>query len=213
VTDGEVADRNVEKCDCYFEQAAKKKNPFKIKKSICYIVSSGTNDLDMSVTCPFSRYCDSQIFTKTHNQNITALATFAAEDYRLLDSLQEITLVNFWLKYDAIEGLIIALNMGKTGNIPLKNQLVSAKARLTKELSNKMAKDCDYSSEIRYFLQNKNFNAAIEIASNMTNKYFTEDSLQFENKMNHLISLCGDLRGKYNIGEIKSNRILNAQNA
>ena len=34
---------------------------------------------------------------------------------------------NFESKYDLIEGLIIALNMGKEGNIPLKNQLVVMK--------------------------------------------------------------------------------------
>jgi len=38
-----------------------------------------------------------------------------------------------------IEGLIIALNMGKSGNIPLKNQLVVMKNRLVKELSKKSA--------------------------------------------------------------------------
>jgi len=100
--------------------------------------------------------------------------------------------------------------MGKGGNIPLKNQLVNAKARLVKELSQKMSKNYDYSSEIRYHLENKNFQAAIEIAKFMAIKYFSEDTLEFENKMNHLISLCGDLRGKYNLGEIKSNKIVNA---
>jgi len=47
---------------------------------------------------------------------------------------------NFELQYDLIEGLIIALNMGKEGNIPLKNQLVVMKNRLVKELSKTMIK-------------------------------------------------------------------------
>jgi hypothetical protein len=54
--------------------------------------------------------------------------------------LDEITLDNFEQKYDLIEGLIIALNMGKSGNIPLKNQLVIMKNRLIKELSLMMSK-------------------------------------------------------------------------
>jgi len=49
--------------------------------------------------------------------------------------LDTISLENFEVEYDKIEGLIIALNMGKTGNIPLKNDLVIMKNRLVKELS------------------------------------------------------------------------------
>jgi len=48
-----------------------------------------------------------------------------------------------------IEGLIIALNMGKEGNIPLKNQLVTMKNRMVKELSQKMSKGNDYGSDLR----------------------------------------------------------------
>lgn len=46
--------------------------------------------------------------------------------------------------------------MGKEGNIPLKNQLVSMKTRMVKELSKKMAKVDDYSMAIRDRLENKN---------------------------------------------------------
>ena len=56
---------------------------------------------------------------------------------------------NFESKYDLIEGLIIALNMGKEGNIPLKNQLVVMKNRLVKELSKNMTKEVNYSADMR----------------------------------------------------------------
>lgn len=59
----------------------------------------------------------------------------------MLDALDEITLENFYEKFEKLEGLIIALNMGKSGNIPLKNQLVVMKNRLVKELSKNMSKD------------------------------------------------------------------------
>ena len=65
---------------------------------------------------------------------------------------------NFEAKYDLIEGLIIALNMGKSGNIPLKNQLVTMKNRVVKELSKSMSKQgIDYSAEIRLHLDKGNF--------------------------------------------------------
>jgi hypothetical protein len=86
----------------------------------------------MSVTCPFTRYCENQVFTKRKGEELKAMVQYTAEDYKILDSLDEITLENFEAKYDLIEGLIIALNMGKEGNIPLKNQLVTMKNRLVK---------------------------------------------------------------------------------
>ena len=46
--------------------------------------------------------------------------------------------------------------MGKSGNIPLKNQLVNMKHRLVKELSKKMSKETDYAMDIRGNLEEKN---------------------------------------------------------
>ena len=38
-------------------------------------------------------------------------------------------------------------------------------------------------------------------------------SMELENKIAHLISLCGDLRGKYDINQIKSNKMSHASEA
>ena len=37
--------------------------------------------------------------------------------------------------------------------------------------------------------------------------------MDLEKKISHLINLCGDLRGKYNINQIKSNKIAIAKDA
>jgi hypothetical protein len=60
------------------------------------------------------------------------MVQFTPQDYKILETLDTITLENFEAEYDKIEGLIIALNMGKSGNIPLKNDLVIMKNRLIK---------------------------------------------------------------------------------
>lgn len=64
-----------------------------------------------------------------------AVVQYKKEDFKILDTLDTITLENFAAEYDKIEGLIIALNMGKDGNIPLKNNLVVMKNRLINELA------------------------------------------------------------------------------
>lgn len=104
--------------------------------------------------------------------------------------------------------------MGKEGNIPLKNQLVTMKNRLVKQLSKSMTKETNYGQQIRASLENKDFNTAIEVANIMCKKYFSDDmTTDLEKKISQLINLCGDLRGKYSIGQIKSNKMAIAQNA
>ena len=213
VTDGEVGDHSVQRCDQIFE-AAFSQDKFRINKSLCYIISTGSGEVNMSVTCPFTRFCESKVFTRRRGEALKAVVQYTPQDFKILDALEEISLENFEIKYELIEGLIIALNMGKDGNIPLKNQLVVMKNRLVKELSKRMGKELDYSVGMRNELKSENFLGAIEIAQQMSNKYFNEDlSTDLEKKINHLINLCGDLRGKYSIGEIKSNKMATAKNA
>lgn len=46
------------------------------------------------------------------------------------------------------------------------------------------------------------------------NSYFLDSTgSDLEKKISHLINLCGDLTGKYNINQIKSNKMATAQNA
>lgn len=42
----------------------------------------------------------------------------------------------------------------------------------------------------------------------MAHNYFNDDTLgDLEKKISSLIAMCGDLRGKYSIGEIRSNKM------
>lgn len=63
-------------------------------------------------------------------------------------------------------------------------------------------------------MDKNDFDEAIKIAGTMTKKYFSDDTTtDIEKKISHLINLCGDLRGKYSIGQIKSNKMATAVNA
>ena len=118
----------------------------------------------MSVTCPFTRNCDNKVFKKEKGSPIETIVQYTPEDYKILDTLDDITLENFEEKYDLIEGLIIALNMGKSGNIPLKNQLVVMKNRLVKELSKRsnVEEKKDISILIREHLEKNDYETAIK---------------------------------------------------
>lgn len=211
MTDGEVGDFSVTRCDKILEDA-KEKNNFKIQKAIVYVVG-GYHEPNLSVTCPFTRYSESKVFSRLGNNPLKEVMSYTAEDYKILDSLEDITLENFEAQYEKIEQLIIAQNMGKDGNQPLKNQLVSMKTWLVKELSKKLGKK-EFSSQLREKLQAQELKESLEIIKNLAEKYFeASNSNDLEKKINYLISLCGDMRGKYNLGEIKSNKMVTAQTA
>lgn len=212
VTDGEVGDYNVSACDKILEEASQKKK-FKIKKSICYVIGS-YNEPNLSVTCPFTRYSESKVFSRKGAEAIKSVMQYTAADYEILTDLENITLENFESKYETIEKLIIAQNMGRDSNLPLKNQLVTMKTKLVKELSKKLGKQGDYSSKVRDLLKSNNIEGALEMVANMATRYFEESGTgELEKKIAYLISLCGDMRGQYSLGEIKSNKMATAQNA
>jgi hypothetical protein len=54
----------------------------------------------------------------------------------------------------------------------------------------------------------------MKIAQKFTKEYFADSmTTDLEKKISHLINLCGDLRGKYDLNQIKSNKMAYAQDA
>lgn len=138
VTDGEVGDHSVQACDRKLN-AAYEANKFKISRAVCYVIGS-YSEPNLSVTCPFTRRSESKVFSRTRESPLKTVMQYTQEDYKVLDSLEEISLENFEAKYTSIEQLIIAINMGRDGNPELHSQLVAMKTRLVKELSKKLGK-------------------------------------------------------------------------
>jgi hypothetical protein len=67
---------------------------------------------------------------------------------------------------------------------------------------------------MRESLEKNDFQTAIEEAKAICTAYFSDStSTDLEKKISHLINLCGDLRGKYNINQIKSNKMAIAKDA
>lgn len=212
VTDGEVGDYEVNKCDTILNKAFADKK-FKIGKAVCYVIGN-YSEPNLSVTCPFTRRSESKVFSRTRASELKTVMQYTQEDYKVLDSLEEISLENFEAKYTSIEQLIIAINMGREGNPELKNQLVAMKTRLVKELSKKLGKKMSYSEKIREMLREQRVQDALGMVENMAKSYFEESGTgELEQKINYLISLCGDLRGQYSVGEIKSNKMATAVKA
>lgn len=90
VTDGQVSDHSVQACDKLLDK-------HKFTKTICYIISTSgyQSGVNLSVTCPFTRQCDNEVYEKSYNGVLKKLVQHTPEDYKILDTLDEITLENF----------------------------------------------------------------------------------------------------------------------
>jgi hypothetical protein len=49
----------------------------------------------MSVTCPFTRKCENEVYKKERNSPMETIVQFKPEDYLILEELDTITLENF----------------------------------------------------------------------------------------------------------------------
>jgi hypothetical protein len=174
VTDGEVDDIDVTKCDQILQTAFAQSN-FRIAKSVCYVIGANIEP-NLSVTCPFTRRSVSKVFSRRGGRPLKTIMDNTPEDLKLIKSLENITLENFEAKYEKIEKLIIAINMGKDGDIKLKNQLVVLKTKLIKELSKTLAKKMNYSEKVRAKLQEQNVQEALDMISNMAMLYCEDDA-------------------------------------
>ena len=90
VTDGEVGDYSVQHCDRILQEAKQLAN-FTIQKAECYVIG-GYQEPNLSVTCPFTRFSESKVLSKAGMGELKTVMQYTAEDYRMLDSLQELTL-------------------------------------------------------------------------------------------------------------------------
>lgn len=79
--------------------------------------------------------------------------------------------------------------------------------KLVHELSVKKTEE-DYSKMIRLCLEESNTQAALEYAQKMTYEYMSyEYSMEIEQKIAYLISLCGDLSNSFDINQIQTNKL------
>ncbi|AYV80167.1 MAG: hypothetical protein Gaeavirus13_9 [Gaeavirus sp.] len=200
-TDGQVADADVAEVDRLLEHK-------EINNVTCYVIS--TSEPNLSVTCPFTRNNTSIVYYKKNTDLTFRTQSNAAIDYTLIHELDTISISDFTDKYEKIESLLIARNMGKTGDPATKELLLTMKQNLVTELKNRNTGD--FGIRIRTALQENSIETAIKAAKEMTDAYFSSDiGMEIEKKVNYLISLCGDLRGKYTIDGIRSNHLARAE--
>jgi hypothetical protein len=85
----------------------------------------------MSVTCPFTRHSPHQIFLYDKNQKCKMVTEVSKEELEAMNRLHDIcTLEKFETSFHAMEKVVIALTMGRTGDSSLRDSLLAMKSRI-----------------------------------------------------------------------------------
>jgi hypothetical protein len=71
-----VGDHSVSLCDKILDQAKVQGN-FKIKKALCYVIG-GYSEPNLSVTCPFTRFSESKVFSKRGAEPLKSVMQYTA---------------------------------------------------------------------------------------------------------------------------------------
>eukprot|EP00002_Diphylleia_rotans_P040662 TRINITY_DN96_c0_g1_i8.p1 TRINITY_DN96_c0_g1~~TRINITY_DN96_c0_g1_i8.p1 ORF type:complete len:922 (+),score=191.53 TRINITY_DN96_c0_g1_i8:117-2768(+) len=168
-------------------------------------------NINMSVSCPFTRANESLVVYHNSRLEVPRVEQQQSKaDFAFLETLDKISLETFLQSYDKIEKLLISLNMGRAGNADAKDQLLNLRKRLMQELSSKG--DTDLTSKIRAALKANDTTQATEIIKSMCDEYYGSSmGSEIERKISYLVSLCGDLRGIFSVGDIRSNRMRTAE--
>jgi hypothetical protein len=122
VTDGQVCSSDVQATDRLLSN-------YPINNVICYIIGPSSS-MNLSVTCPFTRENTSNIYINEKWQ-----MSHTKSDFEQLKVIDSISYEDFVAKYDQIESMLIAMNMGREANLDMHSRLAKMKKKLVKAVA------------------------------------------------------------------------------
>ncbi|KAL7720261.1 VWFA domain-containing protein [Entamoeba marina] len=205
ITDGEVWD--VPRA----EEIMKKHTGFTMV--VCHIINYGSHNL--SVSCPFTRGINSFVYTHTEQERKLVIEVTEAVKNTVL-GLDKMSVDEFIDNYKVIEGYIVSQNMGRSGNDELRNLLLNNKNRLLYEFGKK--NKGSFENRLLNAIGQKDIQDGIAIMKEFTDEYYKKmndkesGELTFEEKLQHLIDLCGDaIQNQFDMQQIRSSRAKRAK--
>jgi hypothetical protein len=186
------------------------KEKWSFARVFCHIIRT-LRDANMSVTCPFTRDCESEIYTyDMSTATTTKIVSLTAEDLAVLTTLDTVdTMEDFMSKYATLENVLIAKNMGKDGMPEIRDKLLAMQSRIVKSMAT--IAGAEIANDLRTALLSKDIDMAVAISRKMVEDYYGDvDPMSFAGKVSYLVNLCGDLRGQYSHALIKSSRAVRA---
>ena len=171
----------------------------------CHIINSGSHNL--SVSCPFTRHLNSFVYTHTKEERKLVISVTQATQ-ELVGRLATMSVDEFLTNYDTIEGYVVSQNMGRSGNDALRDLILKQKPRLMFEM---MKKD-QASRELEAVIRGGDLAQQTAFLRTFVDRYYAQmNEASFEQKIDHLVELCGDCTRVFDLSEIRSNRAKRAK--
>ena len=156
ITDGLVGESEVKKCD---QELKNFKNKFIYDYAEVYLIGN-SNNTDLSVGCPFTRFCPSKTVLKSPKEE-KYVSEISSEDLKIEEKISSIsTKAEFNQHFESLKkGLIVRL-IGTSGDVEIKNNLLL------------MLKRIEQNDPETDFLFSKNINLLIRISNGAIERIF-----------------------------------------
>lgn len=128
ITDGEVGQYEVEKCDQEFE---KNKNILIYDYAEVYLIGR-KNSTNLSVACPFTRFCASKTILKSPDEAEDKVITeISLDDLKIVEKVSSIsTEAEFNLNFESLKKACIVRLIGTNGDVELRKALLLMQKRI-----------------------------------------------------------------------------------
>lgn len=202
ITDGQIYEKEVEECSELIEN---NKTNFITNYVEVYLIGN-KNSTNLSVACPFTRYCASKTILKSPEENEDNIINeVSADDLNIIKKIKGVsTLVDFNKNYESIEKAFIARLLGTKGDIELRKEVLLMQRRINKNLAKEVKTEKKTTLLDDLLLKDQNFELATNELCNNFNIIATTD---FSQKINLLIRMSdGALKQMFNINELQTFR-------
>lgn len=196
ITDGEVDYYSIKYCDDTIRQ-----KEITFKYVYAYIINSSPN---MSVTCPFTRYCPNKVVAMTNKDNEKIYSDVTDEDLLTINEIQNIkSEEEFNNIYDKLEKCLTARCIGSEGDEEIRIELLKLQKRII--YKRKPAENKYTAENLIMAIENDNIKEALAEGKKLFDS-IPKVSL-FDRRINTLIRMSnGGLKNVFTPNEISNFR-------
>ena len=201
ISDGQVDQNEVEKCDKNFELY---KNILNYDYAEVYLIGK-KEYTNLSVACPFTRFCPSKTILKSPDEE-KIISEISSDDLKIVEKVNTIsTEEEFNENFESLKKACVVRLIGTNGDVEIRKALLLMQKRIVS--NNAKTNKTSNEEKIDVLLKEKKFE---EAKNELKNCFETIDN-DFTKKINLLIRMSdGAIKQIFNIDEIQSFQAITA---
>lgn len=193
ITDGQISSSDIDKLDRDLLNY-----PIKFKKVTVYIIGP-QNEANLSVSCPFTRYCEHKIYQFESEDDYGTVINVSQKSIDAVSKINTISKINdFMNEYNSIANGLIARFIGSNGDKVISTDIIKMGTRIA-DNSKKALVSKEKNNEIKKYIANNDLDSAYNIGKQL----YDNPKSEYEKKMFNLINISdGGMRAQLKTGDI-----------